>query len=208
MTRDEIVVQIRNNINDAGAGTFYTAADLVDSFQDAYDDIAVISGCIQKSVTLDWVDDLSYYNFLSTVPDYFAVVAIYNNNTNRWLTPTAPKDLDNVRIDWELWEGQPAFFAPINFKYVAIAPKMLVATGNFTLVYRAMAPTVTLGSTVPLVHLDEQTRLFQSYPTADLLDQQEKYKASEVWWKQYFEDVKRYKARVARLAVSDYAPGV
>jgi len=202
-TRDSLAADIRDNLEDAGV-TFYSAADVNDAIQDAYDDIAVISGCIQKSATINFTSLLSYYDFRSLISDYFAVVAIFNNNTNRWLYPDTRRSFDKIRFDWELMEGQPYMFCPIDSKRVAITPRMTIGSGNMTVYYRATADT--LGATdTPQIHVD-MTTLIEHYVTADLLDQMQEYIKADAWFQKYFDGLMEYKLRIGRLALSDYLP--
>ncbi len=202
-TRDAIAADIRDNLEDAGV-TFYSAADVNDAIQDAYDDVAVMSGCIQKSTTLNFTSLLSYYDFRSLISDYFAVVAIFNNSSNRWLCPDTRRSFDKSRQDWELATGEPRFFCPIDSKRVVIVPRMTIATGNRTVFYRATADT--LGATdTPLIHTDMLT-LLEHYVTADLLDQQQEFIKADAWWQKYFNELMDYKIRIGRLALSDYIP--
>ncbi len=205
MTRLELKTKIRENLNDAGV-TFYSEDDLNDSIQDGYDDISVVSGCIQKSGTLTLLDNTTYYDMLAAFSDFFALVAAYNNNTNRWIDFDALKQFDNVRIDWEIWAGsQPLFGAISNFRYVAFVPRLTTAFGNATIWYRALAPTLTSDSDEFLIHLDKQ-ELLEWYVTADMLDQQQEYIKADSYWANYFEHLLKYKSRIDKLAMSDYLP--
>lgn len=202
-TRDQINVDVRTNLNDLGV-TFYSEDDVNDSLQDGYDDVSVFCGCIQKTATLTLVDDTVYYDMLAAISDFFAVVAAYNNNTNRWMDFNSLKAFDSVRRDWELWTGEPLFGSISNFRYLAFIPHQPTATGTITIWYRATAPTLS-GSDTPLIHTDEQY-LLELYATADLLDQAEEYVKADSYWAEYFEGLIKYKKRVASLALSDYLP--
>jgi len=202
-TRDQIAADVRSNLEDAGV-TFYSAADVNDAIQDAYDDVAVMSGCIQKSATLNFTSLLSYYDFSTLIPDYFAAVAIYNNNSRRWMHPDSRRSFDKVAFDWEIRTGEPMFWSPIDSKRIAIMPRFVVATGNMTVHYRAQAD-VLAGSDTPEIHI-EMDSLLQQYATADLLDQAQEFIKADVWWQKYFTALMEYKLRIGRLALSDYLP--
>lgn len=203
-TRDSIAAEVRANLADAGV-TYYSATDINSSIQDAYDDVASFTGCIQKIATVPFSNQLVYYDMLNLVPDFFAVVAIRNNVSNRWMDADSLKGFDTIRWDWELWEGQPLFYAPINFRYIAIIPWLADATGaSFNLYYRATAP-VLAGDDTPLVHVTAM-ELLETYATADLLDQAQEYKKSDEYFDDYTNGVIAYKSRVGKLALSDYIP--
>jgi hypothetical protein len=225
-TRGQIKINVRVNLDDAGV-TFYSEQDLNDSFQDAYDDITILSQCLVKSATLSWMPNLSYYNFKTIlgVTDFLAVTAIFNYNTSRWLRDDLNiRDFDRLRRDWENWEGTPQFWAPLNQDYVAIAPRYAGSTipgafnnlafsnaffigtstnlGTFKLVYWALAPTLVSDLDTLLIASDVQD-MFEFYVTADMLEQaQEFVKASEYWGK-YYSSLEEYSDRTKRINKSD-----
>src|ERR1700757_560579 len=111
-TRGQLKTSSRTNLNDLGV-TFWSETDLNDSFQDAYDDVVCLSQCIIKSVTLNWISNLVYYDPVVDcgVTDYLAPVAIFNNMTNLWLRDDLNlRDMDRLRRDWECWQGTPQFW--------------------------------------------------------------------------------------------------
>ena len=71
---------------------------------------------------MSWIANLSYYDFKALgVTDYKATTAIFNNVTNVFLSDDLSiKDFDRVRIDWENALGTPTWWAPVNFKRIAI----------------------------------------------------------------------------------------
>lgn len=203
MTRDEILTNVRLNLDDAGV-TYYQDSDIQTSIQDAYNDVAVFTGCIQEQASIDLVNNLTYYDMPSLISDFFTVVAIRNNTTNRWMDADSLKGFDNIRWDWELWEGQPLFYAPVNFRYIAVIPRMVTASGSLEIWYRATADILE-GDSIPQIHAQEIT-LLEWYATGDLLDQAQEYLKADTWWDQYFLGVVAYKVRVGKLAKSDYIP--
>ncbi len=201
MNFTEIKANVSLNLNDAGI--FFEPNDLAVSMQDAYDDICSKSQCILKSVTLNWQDELSYYDFVALgVPDFIGTVAIYDNNTNRFLFDDLNlKQFEAVDCDWELRHGTPQNWAALNFKFTAIMPKPATASGTFILYYWAAAPII-VDSASPLIALDAQT-LLELYVTADLFEQAEEYTKAGNYWEEYFEGLEEYTQRVKRLVKSD-----
>lgn len=204
-TRGQLKLTIRTNLDDAGV-TFYSETDLDDSFQDCYEDITCLSQCIVKSVTLSWVADLSYLNFVSDygLIDYLAATAIFNYNTNRWLRDDLNlRDFDKLRTDWELWSGTPQFWATCDPLHIAIAPKYSTdVSGTFKLVYWALAPVLSSDSDTLLVSSDVQS-LFEFYVTADLLEQAQEYSKASEFWQKYYTSLEEYSNRVKRINKSD-----
>lgn len=203
MTRDQIATNVKSNLDSNGLD-YFGIDEINNSIQDAYDDIAVVSGCIQKVATLPWQANVTYYDLVDEINDFFAIVAAYNNNNNQWMNFQGLLTFDKVRQDWELWEGEPLFGAVLGPRKVTFVPRKSTASGNATLYYRATAPTLA-GSTAPLVHLDCH-ELLEWYATGDLFDQAQEFTKADGWWSQYFSSLLQYRTRVGRLAQSDYLP--
>lgn len=202
-TRDQIAADVLENLASSGID-YYTSSDVNEAIQDGYDDVAALTGCIQKSTNIN-VANTTYYDMLTLIPDFFALVAAYNNTTLRWILFDNLKTFDNVRIDWETWGGmQPMFGSISNFRYVTLVPILAAASGTITIFYRATAPTLAFSDT-PLIHLDEQV-LLEWYATADLFDQAQEFTKADKYWDKYFKEVIEYRERVHKLAKSDYLP--
>lgn len=203
MTLADIRNNVRNNLADNQI-TFYSEDDINQSIQDGYFDIAAKSFCINQTYTLSWLNNKNYYDFVSLkVPNYMGTIAIFNLNTNFWLEDSISlRDLDRLRYDWELWVGQPQFWAPHSYQYTVIAPKFLIGCGQFILLYWCAAPTLAGDYDVPLIATDMQV-LLEDYATADLLDGAEEVTKAANFWKPYSTQLAMYKERCTNLAKSD-----
>lgn len=201
MLFSQIKTNISTNLDDI-AGRFFNTADLDNSIQDAYDDAICLTRAIIKKVTLNF-STVPYYDFKALgVSDFMAVVAIYNNQTNRFLRDDVTiKHFDQIRDDWELWTGTPDYWAASNFKYTIIIPKQAVASGTFDLYYWATAPLV-LPSDTPLLPTD-LTKLIEFYSTPDLLEQAEEFTKANDYWETYFELIETAKDRFHNNARAD-----
>jgi len=204
MIISDIKYHVRKNLEDLGI-TFFSAPDIDDSFIDAYADIVIRSKCIIKKATgLSWIANLSYIDFITDygVTDYMATTAIFNTNLNRFLEDNLSTTQFNlIREDWEICVGEPTNWAPSDFKRIAVFPRQSSAQGTFDLYYWATAPSFVDADT-PLVSTDKQ-QMFEQYGVADLLEQQEEFAKSLVFWKEYFKNLEEYSDRVHRLAKSD-----
>lgn len=124
-TRGQIKAQLQTNLFELGFN-FYSDNDFNNAIQDAYDDVVVLSQCIQRRIELPWISNLSYYDFRAryNLNDYLGTIAIFNKVTNLWLRDDLSlKDFDRIRRNWETWIGTPLFWAPSDFKNIAICPK-------------------------------------------------------------------------------------
>jgi len=144
-----------------------------------------------------------YMDLSAYVENFMGVLAIFNNNTNRFLLDNLSlRDFDKIRQDWELWSGTPEHWVAINFQLVALVP--FYATKpvlGFDLYYVAKAPLVN-DEDVPLVDIDYQS-LFENYCVADLLESNEEFTKASFFWKEYLDDLAFYKERVSLRAKRD-----
>lgn len=228
-TRGQVKSEVQTNLTDLNIN-FYSDNDLNNSIQDGYDEIVQLTQCIQKKVTLNWISNLSYYNFRAMgVDDYLGTIAIMNNVTNLWLRDDLSlKDFDRIRRDWETWIGTVLWWAPSDPDNIAICPKMfaseilygaydagsfdtgsydvnnsaLINLGSFTLYYWALAPALISDTDTFLIANDKSTALTR-YATADLLEQAQEYNKASTFWQPYLEDIDEYADRVKRNCKSD-----
>lgn len=154
--------------------SYYKDIDLTDSIQDGVDEIVAFTGCNYGTAVIPFVANLSYYDFLTLIPDYVGVIAIYNTTTRLWMTPLSLGKLDLILPDWEISIGTPEYFCPINHRYVVIHRKPGAANyGNMYVLYRASAPT--LGDNINIPVPLEYSQLVESYMKMDLWEQNEEF---------------------------------
>lgn len=206
MNFTQIAANVRANLSDAGI-TYYDADYINNSLQDAYNEVAAKTRCIIKSVTLNQLANKNYYDFLALgVTDYIATIGIFNLDTQFWLRDDINlRDFDRIRRDWELWTGEPQFWASHSKQYIAVCPTLPAIVGNtnqFTLWYWAQAPSISANSGVPLIATDMQS-ILEKYSTADLLEGAEELTKSSVFWAEYEMDKEKYKERCVKLAAAD-----
>jgi hypothetical protein len=202
MTFQELQDIVRSNLNDEGV-TFWSETDLIESMEDAYADVAFLSKCIVRKVSIPF-EATPYYDFaLLGVQDFLCVTAIFNENTNRWIhDDLSYRDFDKVRDDWELWTGTPQYWAPVNFELNCIVPYMPEPVGNMTLYYASKAPNNFDPTDTPLLATDVQ-KLLEYYCTGDMLEQAEEYVKANMYFEQYFNLLIEYSDRVKNLARRD-----
>lgn len=159
---------------------YYTSIDFNDSIQDGLDEIVPFTGCVYGSVTLPFVNNLTYYDLLTMIPNYVGVIAIFNNVIKRFLIPTSITKLDQDRIDWECCAGTPYYFCPVNHRYVAIYKKPITdAYGDMFIYYRASAPLLNDATIIPIP--EDHVYALEAYATCDLLEQNQEFtKASKM----------------------------
>lgn len=204
MTRDQIVARVQTNLNDSGI--FYETVDLNDSIQDGYSEVAVFTGSIFKAVRVAQVNNLSYYDFGALISDFWAVTAIWNTNTKQWLSPVNVRILDDIRNDWELANGNPFLFWPVNFRFVAVYPKLISASGYFYVFYRAQA-NVLSGSDTPNLP-DELQGILEDYSTGDLAEQAEEFTKAKLQFQEYIKGLQAVKQATRSFRLPDLSSGL
>lgn len=200
MTRDEIKTRVASNLYDSGMVNF-TDDTINDSIQDGYDEVSLLTQCIEKIATVSFVDQLTYYNLATLISDYYRVIAIWNNNTNRWLEPIAFGELEEFGSRWETYNGEPSHFSPVGWEYVAIYRKPSTASGNMLVFYKAFADTLAGGST-PVIPAGEGN-ILEYYSTQDLLDQHLEYAKAQTYWNIYSEQLREVIRDINKRSLPD-----
>lgn len=189
MTRDQISDRVQRHLNDEGI--FYTVDDLNDSIQDGYAEVAAFTGCIFKATSINLTANLTYYDMGALIPDYLAVTSIFNPATKRWLQPTNLRLLEELRSDWELATGNPFLFWPVNFRFIAIYPRVTVSSGTLYIFYRANADTLT-GTSTPQFPEENQSVL-ENYVQCDLQEQAEEFIKAKLEFNSYISSITELK---------------
>ena len=171
MTRVDMQGRLQNFFNNS---VYYTTDDLNASIQDGLDEVAAFSGCVFNSAVLPFINNKTYYDMLTLLPDYIGVIAIFNSTIRRWLLPTSIRKLDQDRIDWETALGVPYYFVPVTHRYVAIYKKPgTVNYGNMYVFYRASAPLLCDSDTIPIP--DDHIQALENYSRTDLWEQNQEW---------------------------------
>jgi hypothetical protein len=201
MTRTELKNRLKINFDQNSI--YYTETDLDDSIQDGYDEIVAYAGVIHKATTISFTEDVSYYDFGSLISDFFALVALWNNHTQRWMFPSSFRLLDKFRDDWETVYGTPEYFVPINHRWVTVYKKPSAAGyGDMYVFYKASADTLNDESDldIPLEH----QRVLERYVTGDLHEQAEEWVKAQREFGLYVEGLGDLKTHVMNHRVPDY----
>lgn len=205
MTRDEIVAKVSGNLNDFGY--FYQPIDFTDSIQDAYDEIVSLTTCLPKATTIAATANKSYYDLPALISDFVALRGIFNHRIKRWLIPKTPRWLDTQRIDWELQNGEPEYFAVFNYRYVGIYPRVLTSSGNLWIFYYGKANTLT-GSDSPNLPASAGDDAIEAYGTADLFEQAEEWVKAQEYYEMYLKCLKEVDKFRNSLRLPDYVDGL
>lgn len=208
MTRADIRSNVQDNLKNAGV--FFNDTDVNNSIQDAYFDVTSKTRCIIKTINLPWQSLHPYYDLITDcgVADYLSTWGVFNYVTNLWLRDDLGiRHFDDLRMDWEMWNAAPQYWAPHSLRRIAVAPNYAVATGNFKLCYSGICPLIVSDADQLLIATDMQVAL-EEYATADLLESNQEVTRAQAHWNIYFPLIDQYKKRVENIARFDYMPKI
>ncbi len=171
------------------------------SLQEGYELIAVKTLCLEKSFKFPQIGNKVYYDFLTFHPEFLAVSGIWSYNINRWLIPASRRLFDQWRWDWELMTGEPRWFDPINYRYVAIIPHNPSAIGGFEVFCKAKAEILTDASIPGLPQ--SALKAIENYATADQFFIDREFTRGIRYYKQYLQDIPVIKKLALRKADAD-----
>lgn len=199
-------VRLQNQFNNP---TYYDVQSMNDSIQDGMDEVAAFTGCIWASATLPFVNNLTYYDLLTLLPNYIGVYAIFNTVIKRWLIPTSVKHLDQVRIDWESAYGTPYYFVPVSHRYIAIYKKPNIGFnnqnttnyGNMFVYYLASAPLLTDNIEIPIP--DDHITALESYSIKDLWEQNQEFSKASQYLQTYINNIEALRVLMKNRRNSD-----
>jgi len=182
MTKIEILDKVRGNLYDTGM-VHWEKSDLDDAIQDGYNEIALFTQCIETVDTLSLVGNLTYYKMQDYFSDYYRPIAMWNNQTNKWLEPISIMELNEWHPRWETLIGEPMFFSPIGLEYVSIVKKPATTAGSLLVFYASTANTLADGTTPTIP--EGSHNVLEDYATAILLDQNLEYTKAKNYYDDY-----------------------
>lgn len=199
MDRKELRTEILENLDDLGIN-FYSEEDVNESIKDGFDRLCVLSGCLTQATNLT-VTGGPYFDFKTLVPNYLYPLGIYTYNQNIWLTPKDIKFLDQLRWDWELWNGSPGYFAPVDYRRLALVPFQSLDPQYLLLHYRASPYPLDDTSTFPIV--EPLLNVLVHYSLGDLLEQAKEYQKAATQWTEFQSYLVQVKKSVKEQAALD-----
>lgn len=186
MTKAEIIARVQRNLDDEGAN-FFTPEDHANSIQDGYNEAVCYTESIEGYNYLSLTAGKVYYDFIVSLPDFKRVVAIFNPTTKLWLESLTVYELQSIREDWELANGQPRYYCVISPRIHAIFPTPAVDVTNGLIVFAKKTPVELSLTDIPIL---PTPKILEYFATQDLLDQVEEYGKASRWLNEYIENVK------------------
>lgn len=147
MTRDELLALVASELEDEGR-VYFTTSDLINSFHDGVELVAVLTGCVEKVANFVTVPNQPYYNLAQLVPDYFRPIAIWNSRTRQWLTPVSYNSFEEVSEQWEILTGSVTQFAMVGSTTIVLHRTPVDVT-EMILLYEAAGTQIIHGNEEP-----------------------------------------------------------
>lgn len=201
MTRDQVAQIVKHNLDDAGV--YYSDSDINESLQDAYDEIAVFTEFIERTIEISLQADTNYYNLSLLIPDYYRLVYIYNIGKKQFIYPDVERKISGYRADWELAYQTETNFTINGPKYIGIFGRTAFVEPNAKLKiwYKATAP-IMQGNSIILINTN-YIQLLENYSTADLLEQNQEFTKALEYWQTYEVDLLKYREKIQLLSKKD-----
>ena len=202
MNKEEIISRVRDELGDNGID-YYSSDDLGDCFNDGYQEVAVITGCIERMFELSLVDNQVYYNLYEAYNGYLRTFAIWNPTINDWMSHKDVQYFHSVRRDWERANGSSYHFSVIDFQYIAVFPHLSTATDDNWEVFCKAVPVLELENHETPEIPEQYQVVLHYYMMADLLSQSEEFTKSSLYEQAYIQKVNEFKTYVNTRSFPD-----
>lgn len=200
MTFTEIATEIRKNLNDQGI-TFFTDLNIYDAMQDAYS----LSVWLTKSIetTRQITQRLTlYYDFPSIFSDFLSLAGVYSLTKKLWLEPKWPKEMLEMRQDWERWRGTPQYLVQGDSRRTALSPwPAATSTGQLVVLFRSKAPTI-INTDIPQLPVTKHL-IIEWYATGQLFAMAKDFRQSVIWYTKFFNAISSTKKLVRDKTSAD-----
>lgn len=110
MTKAELRAETFRRLEASSSSpVFFTVADVDAALDEAYEEMSDAAEWYEVWRTIDLCSDRPYYDIRTIFADADVLTpgAAFHEDTNRWLIPSSPADLDRLYVRWEQVAGQP-----------------------------------------------------------------------------------------------------
>lgn len=186
MTFAEIKAEVFRRLQeDSTAQVFWTEAEVEEAIHDGEDEMADATEWLERWQTIDILKDRPYYDLRTNIRRNFLIAGpVFNDTTNRWLTPVSAQDLDKGDRRWEERIGEPEFFMIRGLWWLGLWPFKGNQVGSVKQYYRALPIHMAEDSDEPGFHRTFHYGLVE-YAVADLHSQDGEVDLAWRAWKRY-----------------------
>lgn len=199
MTKSEISANAAKVLEDEGF-VHFTTTDLSDAFDDGWEIVTILTGCLEKMATIQTVADQLYYDLTTLIPDYYRVFAIWSTATNRWLDPISLVELKEEADKWEVIQGPPRMFSPLGYRKIVLHPTPTSAIDLYVL-YTAVATKLNDSDSIDLP--TEFQHILEKYMVGDLLQQNLEYEKSQRYIAEFYQMIAKLKLKIEKRSWPD-----
>ena len=179
----ELKTEVFRRLNESSSSPVYwTEADVEESLNDGYQELADATEWYERHVTMDLLSHRTYYDMRYVAEDtWLGPRRCFNNQTSRWLDPSNVNDFDSERVKWEDNGGEPQRFFMRGSWWFGVWPQPDADSGTLRLYYSGTPPTLTADADTIEIPLEFQEGVIE-YAVYDLLAQEaETAKALSHW---------------------------
>lgn len=110
---------------DASDPAFFDTSEVDDAINEGWEDLAVKTEWYRDVVTMAAQDEITYYDLREFPSGIILVERIWDQNTERWLTPDSVEGIQrHSYYRWEAITGQPVCWFMRGFFWLGIFPKV------------------------------------------------------------------------------------
>ena len=151
MTFTELTAETFRRLQEvATAPVFWTVADVHAALNEGYAEISDATEWYERWVTIDLLRERPYYDARRLMPEpMLRIGAAFNEQTNRWLTPCSPTDLDRGWARWETTVGTPDHVLVRGLWWLRYWPLNGADSGTIKQSYTALPPALVEDADTP-----------------------------------------------------------
>ncbi len=192
---------IKTEAAGTGAGVSVSDPEIDSMLNDTYIEWVLHSKCILNTITTNWTQG-PYLDIttISGIVNPYKPISILNNINNLYLSDEGCRDIfDNLRIDWETWDGIPVYWDFIDLKRLCFAPHLVNPYGSFTMQYNSYPTKLVNDSDVPVIASDVHLELVKG-TVFRYLESLEEFSKAKTWEIDHIVAMDKYKDRVQDLS--------
>lgn len=139
MTFGAIKTEIGRRLAEVSGRVFWSDDDIATAANLGYAEISDATEWNEQWVDIDLLNDRPYYDLRRVVGDAFlAIKPAFDRQTNRWLIPSAVRQLDANDRRWERVTGEPQRLIMRGLWWLGLFPRLQAETGSIKQYYTAL----------------------------------------------------------------------
>lgn len=201
MNLGELKAEIFSRLDEnSGAPVFFAAADIALALNQGLEDLADRTEYYEVTQSINKTALTTYYNLLALcTKEPLSVVAVWNSQTERWLTPVAVSELDEATYRyWERISGEPEKYILRGLYKLGLFPKPTATSGTVVVTHSAIPARMSADEDTPADLPEEFTPALIEYAMFDLLVQDGEIDEALAHYKEYLTYVGRLKTWAQR----------